>query len=173
MDLKSWGQHLLFDTKLDMIQLIIYDETFWVSCSRKSQKGFYKNPAPKIAIKAAFPAPEIAKICQFKAPKWAKKALLVFRRRKSPKRGDFRRRKSPFSSRDPLWIELTAPTATIQGCITIYFYAANIYPWYLVCLSHWAGLPCMQVLYEQVSFSKMEVPAGDQVFSSRQQLPEV
>ena len=101
--MKSWGQHLLFDTKLDMIQLIIYDETFWVSCSRKSQKGFYKNPAPKIAIKAAFPAPEIAKICQFKAPKWAKKALLIFRRRKSPKRGDFRRRKSPFSSRDPLW----------------------------------------------------------------------
>ena len=111
MDLKSWGQHLLFDTKLDMIQLIIYDETFWVSCSRKSQKGFYKNPAPKIAIKAAFPAPEIAKICQFQAPKWAKKAFLIFRRRKSPKRGDFQRRKSPFSSRDPLCPYTTRLTA--------------------------------------------------------------
>ena len=35
----------------------------------RAKKAFYKNPAPKITIKAAFPAPEIAKICQFKAPK--------------------------------------------------------------------------------------------------------
>merc|ERR1719209_2904837 len=44
-------------------------------------------------------------------------------------------------------------------------------PWYLVVLSHWAGLPSTQVLADQLAFSSTVVPAGSQDSWSRQQLP--